>query len=209
MKSNIHVIEHPIIQNKLSELRNKNTSHLSFRNIISEMSALMTYEATRNLQTHLEKIETPFAIAQSLRISQPIMAIAILRAGLPMIEGLLNALPMARIGHIGIYRDKFINNTVEYYFKLPSFNETDQVFLCDPVIATGHTMIAACNRLREYGLKNVTILSLLVSKTGLETFRDQHPDIDIFCAGIEEKINDRGYIIPGVGDIGDRIYGTF
>lgn len=208
MSENLTIIEHPVLLDKLGELRNQNTTSHSFRGIMSELSALMAYEATRDLKTSGQVIETPLEKAEVPKVSEDIITVSIFRAGLAMQEGVLRTVPFSKVGHIGIYRDKFINNTVEYYFKLPNNCDGMKVLLCDPLLATGDTMIAACNRLKEYNVGEIRILSLLVSNKAMERMAEEHPDVKVYAIGVERELTDKGYLKPGIGDVGDRLYST-
>jgi len=202
-------IDHPLLQHKLSYLRDKTTTSHDFREITKEISRILAYEAMRDW-TELEttSVETPIARAAVKRIINPPVAVAIMRAGNPVQEAVLSMLPFASAGHIGIYRDKFIKNTVEYYFKMPENVKGRPILLCDPLIATADTMIAAIDRLKNYNVGKIRILSLLVSPQGLEKLHHFHPDVDVFSLQKEEGLTDHGYLIPGLGDAGDRLFQT-
>jgi len=202
-------IDHPLLQHKLSYLRDKNTTGHDFREITKEISRILAYEAMRDWKdTETISIETPIAKAAATRIKNPPVAVAIMRAGNPVLEAVLSMLPFASAGHIGIYRDKFISNTVEYYFKLPEHSEGKEILLCDPLIATADTMIAAIDRLKNYKVGKIKVLSLLVSPEGLEKLFHFHPDIEVYALQKEEGLTDKGYLIPGLGDAGDRLFQT-
>jgi uracil phosphoribosyltransferase len=206
--NNLTLLEHPILQYKLTELRNKKTTSHSFRNIMAEMSSLLAYEATRDLELGLVEIETPIEKISSPCSKDDLILVSILRAGNAMVDGILRVVPFASVGHIGIYRDKFVNNTVEYYFKLPPKHEGKKVLLCDPMIATGNTIMASCDRLKQYGVDNVSILSILISEQALAKLNEAHPNIKVYAVSLEKGLTPDGYLIPGMGDAGDRLYGT-
>jgi uracil phosphoribosyltransferase len=207
-KSALRVIDHPLAQDKLTQLRDKNTSPEHFRRLVMELSQLLTYEATRDLNTKSVKVETPLAKTTGLRVSDPVTFVPIMRAGLAMLEGALRVMPNAGVGHIGIYRDKFVKNTVEYYFRLPKTVEKHRIFVFDPMLATGDTMVAALSRLKEYKVGRISLLTILVSKDGYERVIKEHPNVEVFTLSFEQVLDKNGYILPGVGDAGDRIYGT-
>lgn len=202
------VLEHPLAQDKLTQLRDKETSPEHFRRLVMELSQLLTYEATRNLKTKSVKVETPLQKTTGLRVAEPVTFVPIMRAGLAMLEGALRVMPNAGVGHIGIYRDKFVKHTVEYYFRLPKDVEKHRVIVFDPMLATGDTMVAALSRLKEHKVGPITLLTILVSKPGYEQICAEHPDVEIFTLSYEKVLDKNGYILPGVGDAGDRIYGT-
>ena len=209
MKKNFcHVINHPLVQHKLTIMRSKETSPMVFRQLLEEIAGLLAYEATLHLKTSMIPIETPMEKAHGPQVIKfPIIA-SIMRAGNGMIPGILRVMPFAPVGYIGIYRDKFIHRTVEYYFKLPQDSQNREVVLADPMLATGDTMIAALDRLKDYEVGPITVLTLLASTTGLAKVEQAHPDVRIFTAHIEERMNDKGYLLPGLGDAGDRLFGT-
>jgi uracil phosphoribosyltransferase len=207
-KAALNVIDHPLAQDKLTQLRDKDTSPEHFRRLVMELSQLLTYEATKHLKTKSVKVETPLQKTTGLRVSEPVTFVPIMRAGLAMLEGALRVMPNASSGHIGIYRDKLVNHTIEYYFRLPKDVEKSRVFVFDPMLATGDTMVAALSRLKEYKVGPIAILNILVSKAGYERVAQEHPDVEIFTLSLEPILDKNGYILPGVGDAGDRIYGT-
>lgn len=202
-------IEHPLLKHKLGFLRDKTTTSSGFREMSKEISRILAYEVMRDW-SELETltIETPITNTQIQRISKAPIVVSIMRAGNIMLDGILDMIPVASAGHIGIYRDKFINNTVEYYFKLPADCEGKTIFLCDPLIATADTMIAALDRLKDYNVGAIKILSILVSPLALEKIHHFHPSVDIYALSKEEGLNEKGYLIPGLGDAGDRIFNT-
>ena len=205
----VHVFDHPLIQHKLSILRDKNTSVKEFREIISEIAMLMCYEATRDLPLEDVQVETPVAMANCKRISGKKLAVVpILRAGLGMVDGILNLIPSAKVGHIGLYRDPETHQPVEYYCKLPEDIGARQVFVVDPMLATGGSAIAAIDFLKQHGCKNIIMMNVIGCPEGVKAVQDAHPDVDIYVAAIDEKLNEHAYIVPGLGDAGDRIFGT-
>lgn len=206
--SKLFVSEHPMIQNKMAMLRNKETGSKEFREIIGEVAMLLCYEATRDLPLTDVEVETPVAMAQCRVIDTKIAIVPILRAGIGMTDGLLNLMPNAKIGHIGLYRDPETLNPVEYYCKLPCDVEERTVFLTDPMLATGGTAEAAIGFLKEKGVKNIIMLCILAAPDGVNRIQKSHPDVDIYAAAYDGKLNDHGYIVPGLGDAGDRIFGT-
>ena len=207
--ANVHVLDHPLIQHKLAVLRNKNTSVKEFRELISEISGLMCYEATRNLPTVEVDVETPVAVAKCRMLSGKKLAIVpVLRAGLGMVDSMVDLIPSAKIGHIGLYRDPETHLPVEYYCKLPEDIENRVVFLVDPMLATGGSAVAAIDFLKKRGCKNVIMMNIIGCPEGIKTVTEAHPDVDIYMAACDEKLNDHAYIVPGLGDAGDRIFGT-
>ena len=205
----VHVMDHPLIVHKLSLMRDKYTGSKEFREAVEEISSLLCYEATRDLPLKEITIETPVAEARVQVISgKKIALVPILRAGLGMVDGILDLIPSAKIGHIGLYRDPDTLQPVEYYCKLPNDIESRDVIVVDPMLATGGTANAAIQFLKNYGVKNIKLLSILAVPESISVIQEQHPDVDIYCAAIDEKLNDKGYIVPGVGDAGDRLFGT-
>lgn len=206
--SKLTLITHPIIQHKLTKLREKDTNSIGFRGLMNEIGKFLAYEATRDIVTETYDIETPLMKTRGIRPTTYPMVVSIMRAGNGMLDGVLETLPYASAGHIGIYRDKFIHNTVEYYFKLPEDAKGRDVLLLDPMLATGDTMIASLDRLKQYEVGKITVLSVLVSPEGLERVHHFHPDVEIIALSKEEGLNDKGYLLPGMGDAGDRLYNT-
>ena len=205
----VHVMDHPLIVHKLSLMRDKYTGSKEFREAVEEISSLLCYEATRDLPLKEVEIETPIAHAKFRYISgKKLAVVCILRAGLGMVDGILDLIPSAKIGHIGLYRDPDTLQPVEYYCKLPNDIESRDVIVVDPMLATGGTANAAIQFLKNYGVKNIKLLSILAVPESISVIQEQHPDVDIYCAAIDEKLNDKGYIVPGVGDAGDRLFGT-
>ncbi|MBQ9980009.1 MAG: uracil phosphoribosyltransferase [Oscillospiraceae bacterium] len=203
------IFDHPLIQHKLSILRDKETGVKEFREIVSEIANLMCYEATRDLQIEEIEIETPVATAKCGRLAGKKLAIVpILRAGLGMVEGMLDLIPSAKVGHIGLYRDPETLQPVEYYCKLPPDIGQRDVFVVDPMLATGGSAAAAITFLKEHGCHHIRLMNIIAAPEGVEKVQSEHPDVDIYTAALDEKLNDHGYIVPGLGDAGDRIFGT-
>lgn len=204
----VHVIDHPLVQHKLSIMRNKNTSTSKFRRALQEISMLMGYEITRDFPLTYEDIETPLQPMKAPTIAGKKVVIApILRAGLGMVDGLLTLIPSARVGHIGMYRDEETCKPVFYYYKMPA-NKNRLVILTDPMLATGGSACDAIARLKEDGFKNIRMMALVASPEGIKAVTEAHPDVDIYLAAIDDCLNERKYILPGLGDAGDRIFGT-
>ncbi len=206
----LHVLEHPLLQHKVSILRDKNTGVKEFREIVGEISALMCYEATRNLPTKEVELETPVAMARTRVLSGKKLAIVpILRAGLGMVDAMIELVPSAKVGHIGLFRDPETHEPVQYYCKMPPDISERQVFIVDPMLATGGSASAAIKILKdEYGCKSITLMDIIAAPEGIAVIRADHPDVDIFVAAVDERLNDHAYIVPGLGDAGDRIFGT-
>ena len=209
MPENIQVISHPLVQHKLSLMRKKSTSTQSFRTLIREVGTLLAYEVTKDLPLIYEEIETPL-----MKMNAPFLEgkklclVSILRAGNGLLDGFMELLPSARVGHIGLYRDPETLVAVEYYMKLPDLINQRLVLALDPMLATGHSSAAAVTRLKENGAENIRFVCLLAAPEGIEYFNKVHSDVPIFVAAIDEKLNDHAYILPGLGDAGDRIFGT-
>lgn len=207
--NNVFVFDHPLIQHKVSLLRDKNTSSKEFRELVSEISMLMGYEVTRDIPLKEVEIETPVGLAKTKVISGKKLAfVPILRAGLGMVDGLLQLVPMARVGHIGLYRDHETLEPVEYYCKLPDDVDQRDVVVLDPMLATGGSGCDAVKFMKQRGCKNIKFVCLIASQKGIERLNREHPDVNIYCAAVDEKLNDHGYIVPGLGDAGDRLFGT-
>ena len=204
--SEITCINHPIVKHKLGVLRNKNTDSNNFRTVMAELTRLIAYEASRDLSVKLVNIETPLVETKVNEIDNAPVAVSIMRAGNGMLESVLSILPMAQAGHIGIYRDKFINSTVEYYFRLPKNMKGRDVYLLDPMIATGDTAVACLERLNQCGVRNINILSILLSESAGKRIMDRFSNVKIYCAGIEKELDLNGYLVPGMGDVGSRLY---
>ena len=207
--SNVYVLDHPLIQHKLAILRSKNTPVKEFRELVSEISGLMCYEATRNLPLKEIDVETPICTAKCHVLAGKKLAIVpILRAGLGMVDSMVDMIPSAKIGHIGLYRDPETHMPVEYYCKLPDDIENRQVFVVDPMLATGGSAIAAIDFLKQHGCKHIIMMNIIGCPEGVKAVQDAHPDVDLYLAAMDEKLNDHAYIVPGLGDAGDRIFGT-
>lgn len=204
----LHIIDHPLVQHKLSIMRNKETSTMKFRELLKEIAMLMGYEVTRDFPLTYEEIDTPLKKMNAPKISgKKVVIVPILRAGLGMIDGLISLIPSARIGHIGLYRDEQTCQPVFYYYKMPE-NKDRLVILTDPMLATGGSACDAIKRLKEDGYKQIRLMSLVASPQGVNAVMDKHPDVDIYLAALDEGLNDKNYILPGLGDAGDRIFGT-
>ena len=207
--ANVHVLDHPLIQHKLAILRNKETGTKEFRALINEIAGLMCYEATRNLPTEEVEVQTPMTVAKCRMLAGKKLAIVpILRAGLGMVDAMVDLIPSAKIGHIGLYRDPETHLPVEYYCKLPEDIGNRQVFVVDPMLATGGSAVAAIDFLKQHGCKSIVMMNIIGAPEGVKAVQDAHPDVDIYLAALDEKLNDHAYIIPGLGDAGDRIFGT-
>lgn len=205
----LHVLDHPLLQHKLSVIRDKNTSVKEFREIVSEIATLMCYEATRDLPTEYVEIETPIATAKVKRLAGKKMAVVpILRAGLGMVDGIIQLVPSVKVGHIGLYRDPETLEPVSYYCKMPKDIQEREVLIVDPMLATGGSATAAIQFIKEYHCKSIKLMCILAAPEGVERIRKDHPDVDIFVAAVDQCLNDHGYIVPGLGDAGDRIFGT-
>ena len=205
----VHILDHPLLQHKLSILRNKETGVKEFREIVSEIAALECYEATRDLPLEEVEIETPVATGKFKVLAGKKLAIVpILRAGLGMVDGILGLIPSAKVGHIGLYRDPDTHEPVEYYCKMPTDIAERDVIVLDPMLATGGSASAAITFLKGYGCKHIKLMNILAAPEGIKAVREAHPDVDIYVVGVDEGLNDHSYIVPGLGDAGDRIFGT-
>lgn len=203
------IMEHPLIQHKLTFLRDKNTGSMEFRNLVSEIAMLMCYEATRDLPLEEVETETPVAVAKTKVIAGKKLAfVPILRAGLGMVDGVLALVPSARVGHIGLYRDPETLQPVEYYCKLPADIEEREVIVVDPMLATGGSAIDAISQIKKRNPKEIKFMCIIAAPEGLNALKEAHPDVDIFVGALDDHLNDHGYIVPGLGDAGDRIFGT-
>ncbi len=206
---NVHVINHPLIQHKLTLMRKDDCSTYTFRNLCTEVSMLLAYEATRDMPTTEVDIQTPLTAAKGVQLDgKKIVLISILRAGNGFLEGMLRIIPSARVGHVGLYRDPKTLIPVEYYFKVPGEMEDRAAIVLDPMLATGNSAVAAVERIKQTKPKSIKFVCLLAAPEGIKTFHDAHPDVDIYTPAIDEKLNEKGYILPGLGDAGDRLYGT-
>jgi uracil phosphoribosyltransferase len=209
MSAQVNVIQHPLVQHKLSLMRKKDTSTSTFRALLSEISMLLAYEVTRDLRLTHEEIETPIAKMQAPMLDgKKVVLVSILRAGSGLLDGMLRILPSARVGHIGLYRDPKTLGAVEYYFRVPGEMQDRDAIVLDPMLATGNSAVAAVERLRTAKPRSIKFVSLLAAPEGVANFHEAHPDVPIFTAAIDEKLNDHGYIVPGLGDAGDRLFGT-
>ncbi len=205
----LHVVKHPIIEHKISMLRKNDTKTHEFRKIVEEIGSLMVYEITRDLPLSKRTITTPIMQTEANFIDgKKLVVVPILRAGLGMVEGILNLIPSAKVGHIGIYRDEDTLAAVEYFAKFPSHLDEREVLLVDPMLATGATAVAAINILKAKGAKKIRLVCLVGCPVGVEAVTKEHPDVEIYLAALDEKLNEKGYIVPGLGDAGDRIFGT-
>jgi uracil phosphoribosyltransferase len=207
--SNVTVLDHPLIQHKVGIIRRTEVGTKDFRSIISEIAGLMCYEATRDLKLRDVEIETPICRATVKELSgRKLAVVPILRAGLGMVDGILNLIPAAKVGHIGLYRDPETLEPVEYYCKLPADCDEREVFVVDPMLATGGSASAAITLLKEHGCRHIRLMNIIAAPVGVERLQKDHPDVDIYIAALDDHLNDHGYIVPGLGDAGDRIFGT-
>ena len=207
--ANVHIMDHPLIHHKLAVLRNKETPVKEFRELVNEISGLMCYEATRNLPTVEVEVETPVATAKCKMLAGKKLAIVpILRAGLGMVDALVDLIPSAKIGHIGLYRDPETHEPVEYYCKLPEDIGNRVTFVVDPMLATGGSAVAAIDFLKKHGCRNIIMMNVIGCPEGIKRVQEAHPDVEMYLAACDEKLNEHAYIVPGLGDAGDRIFGT-
>ena len=207
--SNVHLIDHPLVQHKLTLMRRKDASTNTFRRLLNEISSLMAYEVTRDMPMQEIEVETPLETMVSKVIDgKKLVFVSILRAGNGILEGMLNIVPGARVGHVGLYRDPKTMVAVEYYFKMPKDMEERDIVVVDPMLATGNSAIAAVERLKELSPKSIKFVCLLTCPQGIAAFHKAHPDVPIYTAAVDRQLNDHGYILPGLGDAGDRIFGT-
>ncbi|NLF35103.1 MAG: uracil phosphoribosyltransferase [Clostridiales bacterium] len=205
----VHILDHPLLQHKLSILRDRNTGVKDFREVVSEIATLMCYEATRDLPLKEEEVQTPIAKARTRFIAGKKLAIVpILRAGLGMVDGVLTLVPSAKVGHIGLYRDPATLEPVEYYCKMPSDISEREVIILDPMLATGGSASAAIQILKNYEARHIRLMNIIAAPEGVAKVRKDHPDVDIYCAAVDECLDEHGYIVPGLGDAGDCIFGT-
>ena len=207
--SKVHVFDHPLIQQKLSIMRDKSTGCKEFRELLDEISMLMVYEVTRDLPTEEVDVETPLCVTKTRMLAgKPIGIIPILRAGLGMVDGIMQLIPNAKVGHIGLYRDPNTLEPVEYYCKLPEDAEHRELIVLDPMLATGGSASAAISFITKRGCHNIRLVNLIAAPEGIARVQKEHPDVDIYVAAQDECLNDHGYILPGLGDAGDRLFGT-
>lgn len=209
MDGKVHILDHPLIQHKLTILRDERTGVKEFREIVSEVAGLMCYEATRDLPTEDVTVKTPVATGVFKALAGKKLAIVpVLRAGLGMVDGILNLIPSAKVGHIGLYRDPESLEPVEYYCKMPNDIAERDVIILDPMLATGGSASAAIQFIKNYDVKHIKLMNIIAAPEGVERVQRDHPDVSIYCAALDEKLNEHGYIVPGLGDAGDRIFGT-
>ena len=209
MESNVTIVDHPLVQHKLTLIRRKDTSTAEFRRLLREVSLLLAYEVTRDLPLALHDIETPLAAMRApLLEGKKLCFISILRAGNGILDGMLDLVPSARVGHVGLYRDPETLSPVEYYYKVPDQLAERLVIVVDPMLATGNSAAAAVRRLKESGARTIKFVCLLAAPEGIASFREAHADVPIITAAVDERLDDHGYIMPGLGDAGDRVYGT-
>ena len=207
--ASLHVLEHPLIQHKLSLMRNKNTGSKEFRELLEEIAMLMAYEVTRDFPLKEIEVETPICVMKTKVLAgRKVGVVPILRAGLGMVDGILNLIPAARVGHVGLYRDPETLEPVEYYCKLPNDVQERELIVIDPMLATGGSASAAITFLKQRGCSHIKLVCLIAAPEGVARVRKAHPDVDIFVAAMDECLNDHGYLVPGLGDAGDRLFGT-
>lgn len=206
---NVHVLDHPLLRHKLAILRDEKTGVRDFREVVSEIATLMCYEATRDLPLETVEIKTPVATGKfEVLAGKKLAIVPILRAGLGMVDGILTLIPSAKVGHIGLYRDPNTLEPVEYYCKMPSDISERDVIILDPMLATGGSASAAIQFMKNYGCQHIKLMCIIAAPEGVERLHNDHPDVEVYCAALDEKLNDHGYIVPGLGDAGDRIFGT-
>ncbi len=209
MSATVAVVDHPLVAHKLSLIRDKTTPSVQFRQLLREISLLLGYEVLRDLQTELRDIETPLGPMRAPFLKgKKLVFVPVLRAGLGFVDGLLELVPSARVGHVGLYREPDTLTAIEYYFKMPDDLSERLVIVCDPMLATGNSAIAAVARLKETGAREIKLLCLLAAPEGIKAFHEAHPDVVIVTAAIDSHLNEHGYIVPGLGDAGDRLFGT-
>ncbi|MBP3360981.1 MAG: uracil phosphoribosyltransferase [Clostridia bacterium] len=208
MNEKVHVMDHPLILHKISMMRDKDATVKDFRELVYEIALLMGYESTRDLTLIDKEVQTPMGIAKGKAIVKQVAIVPILRAGLGMVDALMSLIPAAKVGHIGLYRDHETLEPVEYYCKLPPEIENRQVIVLDPMLATGGSAIAAINFIKKRGAKNIKFMCLIAAPEGIKSLTEAHPDVEIYCGAVDEKLNENGYIVPGLGDAGDRLFGT-
>lgn len=206
--SKVHVMDHPLIVHKITKLRDKDTPVKEFRELVNEIALLMGYEATRDLKLVDKEVETPITKMIGKEIAKPIAVVPILRAGLGMVDAIMNIVPSAKVGHIGLYRDHETAKPVEYYCKLPVDVDKREVIVVDPMLATGGSSVAAIDFIKQRGAKDIRLMCIIAAPEGVECMQKAHPDVDIYCGALDEKLNEAKYIVPGLGDAGDRLFGT-
>ncbi|WP_294451227.1 uracil phosphoribosyltransferase [uncultured Gemmiger sp.] len=205
----VEIVDHPLIQHKISLMRDRHTGTKEFRDLVSEVAMLLCYEATRDLPTEEVEVETPICLARTKVLAgRKLALVPILRAGLGMVDGMLNLIPAAKVGHIGLYRNEETLQPVEYYCKLPKDIAEREVIVLDPMLATGGSASDAITQIKKHGARHIKFIGLIAAPEGLKTLHANHPDVDIYVGALDEKLNDNGYIVPGLGDAGDRIFGT-
>lgn len=209
MNAKVTVLQHPLIEHKLAILRNRETDNKLFRSTLEELSYLLVYEITRDLALRPVRIHTPLAPCDALQLAEQVLLVPVLRAGLGMVSGILNLIPSAKVGHVGVYRDEHTLQPVEYYFRLAPDAASMRTFLLDPMLATGGSLAHAVELLKtKGGIARITVVSILAAPEGLEALHAAHPDVEIYAAMLDDKLNEQGYILPGLGDCGDRLFGT-
>lgn len=208
MNPNATILKHPLIEHKLAILRDRDTDNKLFRETLNELSYLIVYEITRDLALQPVRIQTPLAPCDCQQLGEQVLLVPILRAGLGMVEGILHLIPSAKVGHVGVYRDETTLQPVEYYFRLPPGAESMRVFLLDPMLATGGSLAYAIARLKERDIRHITVVSVIAAPEGLAALHAAHPDVTIYTAMLDQRLNEHGYILPGLGDCGDRLFGT-
>ena len=208
MQEKLHIMDHPLITHKITMLRDENTNTKDFRQLVYEIALLMGYEATKDLTLTDTEITTPLMKTTKKVLNQKVAIVPILRAGLSMVDGVLDLIPSAKVGHIGLYRDHETLKPVEYYCKLPTDIESREVIIVDPMLATGGSSAAAISFIKKRGAKNIKLMCILAAPEGIEVLRKEHPDVELYCGAVDDKLNEKGYILPGLGDAGDRIFGT-
>lgn len=208
MQEKVHIMDHPLITHKISMLRDINTNTKDFRQLVYEIALLMGYEATKDLTLTDTEITTPLMKTTKKVLNQKVAIVPILRAGLGMVDGVLDLIPSAKVGHIGLYRDHETLKPVEYYCKLPTDIESREVIIVDPMLATGGSSAAAITFIKQRGAKNIKLMCILAAPEGIRVLQEEHPDVELYCGAVDDKLNEKGYILPGLGDAGDRIFGT-
>lgn len=208
MQEKVHIMDHPLITHKISMLRDVNTNTKDFRQLVYEIALLMGYEATKDLTLTDTEITTPLMKTTKKVLNQKVAIVPILRAGLGMVDGVLDLIPSAKVGHIGLYRDHETLKPVEYYCKLPTDIESREVIIVDPMLATGGSSAAAITFIKQRGAKNIKLMCILAAPEGIRVLQEEHPDVELYCGAVDDKLNEKGYILPGLGDAGDRIFGT-